>query len=338
MQNNQPRLVLEDSSQIERFLSSVANWLNTHWIFKTFIQFLPSICSPIILTGLGTVLGLKSDSGLTTLGWIVVLIIYIQALLVSIVSNHKAKHDQQQNTIWASKVDEYDSAITLLNTIFDAEHGYERSIVKHTLTASHDVKWKMDDASKLQQLFSVEYSMQEINRQLKDCFEKITSLHKRDISISSLFSLDGKQWEWIDRDDAYGGLSLDELVQSGTTFYEVSSGNISFAYANDKASAAERTGKYKYKYDDKDLEGKAKGSIICWKVTLGDKNKEIAHAIINIATYNKKIADGIENPADIDTLYEDTIRNYILKHFEGEIQLALTTYYLSTAAKKALVS
>lgn len=316
-------------------MSPVANWLNTHWIIKTIIQFFPSVWSPIVMTGLGTTLGLKTDLGLTTGGWIAVVIVYLAALSVSIVSGYKAKRDAQQNIIWASEVDKYESAIGLLNTMFDSEHAFEKSIVQHTLEQSCNVVWQKNDAEKIQKLYSPKHSMQEINKQLKACFAKITSLHKRDILISSLVSLDGKLWDWIDRDDVYSGLSLEELVQEGTTFYEVCSGRTSFAYANDKSHAANGTYKYKYRYDKKDLEKEAKGSIICWQVTIGDGNRVIAQAIINISTYNKKFADGLDDQTAIDSLYNDIIRNHILKHFEGEIQLALTAYYLSVAANQS---
>lgn len=337
MTQKKSELVVKESNPIRVRLSRLADWLNKHWVLKTIVTFIPSIWSPIIITGLGALLRLKTDSGLTAGGWIGVALVYPTALLASILSGYKAKRDAEKNVVWASKVDEYESAIGLLNTLFDAEHSFEKAIVQHTLEQSNSVKWLKEDSEKIKKLYSPKYSMQEINKQLKSCFIKITNLNKRDILVSSLISLDGKNWTWIDRDDVYSGLDIDELIQEGTTFYEVCSGRTFYAYANDKKKAAEGGGKYKYRYDNKDQQSETKGSIICWMVTIGNGDRVIARLIINISTYNKKIADGLDDPVEIDSLYNDTILNHILKHFEGEIQLALVSYYLASMANTTAV-
>lgn len=330
MSQKQPELVVKERSVIQGLISDLADWLNTHWVIKTILQFLPSIWSPIIITGFGTTLRLKNQDGLTTFGIISAITLYLIALLVSIIAGFKAKRDTEKNRIWSSKEDEYKSAIGLLNTLFDSEHTYEKSITQHALENSKDIIWNQEDCLKLQKLFSAEYCMREIKKQIKSCFFQITKLNIRDLFISSLVSLDGINWEWIDREDVYSGLEIDELIQEGTTFHEVSSGRTTFAYANDKACAADGSTPYRYKYDKKDLESKTKGSIICWQVTIGNGHKVIAQMIINISTYNKKFADGLEDPQEIEMLYNNTIRNHILKHFEGEIQLALVSYYLAS--------
>lgn len=318
-------LVETSNSRIKCFFAGLAEWMNNHWITKSIIQFFPSVWAPIIMTGLADSLGLKGQNGLTIKGWIGVCFVFGLSLLVTIVSNLKSKRDAKKAEHWTSIINAKESDINLYQTISDGEMQAEKYRLEDVLayiSSCTEVQMEVKEFVKLS--FSPQKHLEHIANEIKQCFERVTPMRRRDFCVSMAISIDEGNWNWISQVDIAGCASLIDLSSKGSTFYEVSSGDKVFSYYNDKTVASNEK---HYYMDARDKSHEGKGSIICWEVPLYKNGKCLVRLILSISTYGKCFSSSKETEI-IRTMYEDKIKRIILDQFENEIKLDIALHYV----------
>ena len=162
-------------------------------------------------------------------------------------------------------------------------------------------------------------------------------VRSRDVhaSIHYCFPNLDNSWHIVKGFEQYDGLSIQELLQEGTTFYEVLHSPDGFKFYNSKAEA--QANKH-YTVDNKDVfdnEGKPLGSIACYKVELMDYDRVVyARAIISISTRSKRFLDKVE-PDELRNV-EYNLKTKVFYEFVKQIAVELALLYIKMAQKKSL--
>ena len=173
---------------------------------------------------------------------------------------------------------------------------------------------------------------------LRECFAQVSEVSKSNIYISAAISVVNKnsskkpEWEWLVAPPSEGTASLVELLnKNNNSAFNIVIQGTPFFYANDKNTAAKNN---QYYFDKRDESYKKEGSIICCEFdeVIG---KFKIRMVISISTYGEKIVKiEDENSEDrVKLIYEERIREIILKQFEGEIKEDLLWYGTQIAKK-----
>ena len=312
------------------FIYSLADKINdTLWI-KVILQAFPIVWTTVIVQ-IGRSLFITEKGGLNLLGGGIAIISAGISIFILVITGIKSQQDKKEKNKLDKNVSVYTSEIELRKAITNAECTLEDRRNRHLRTWIERHQSNDTISAFVNEALNPKERINTVFDGLSECFEEVTELQKAEVFQSAAIAIENTsiyqkpKWEWIVNPPVEGTPSLDKLLSEKSSFKIVADG-IPFFYANDKKLAAKEK---KYILDGRDKVYNGEGSIICCEIDETINNWKI-RLIISISTYGKKIVSNTDEQAGIQikTVYEDKIRDVIIKQIEGEIKEDLLWYAL----------
>lgn len=339
-------------------LASLFDLYNISWLGKGILKLIP-----LAVTLLLTFKGLPSNTGWRTFGIIASIVVFLLSGFDVLASTKKESDDivsanvklkrelstkeslnQKNEQKWQKERDKlkkqlseaedswerYQSINEIRKSIATAEAMiYEKQNRSFVKFIDHGGKIRSETRTCLIELRDPKLEIDGIFDELCSCFTGFCRLERSEISFSAAVRLNKtERWVWISKPKEKTA-SIDELQDGNSLFKTVAEKKgKDYDYIADKSNSDKP-----YIFDELDESYGHKGSIICWKIGLPCENREIS-MVISISTYGKQLveitdSDGIpddQKEKRISEAYEKTIRDIILKQFEGRLQEELLWY------------
>ena len=320
---------------ISIILDFIADKLNDIVWLKVLLQALPVIWTTVILQ-IWRPFFYQPDGSLTKLGGGIAIGLALGSIALMIITGLKSKKDKKDNQIMDREINSYENEIELRKAITGAE-----STIEERRNRQLRMWIENNRPDEILCLFvdQARNPKERVNTALDElgkCFEEITELQKDEIYQSAAIAMvntnspKDPEWEWISQPPPEGTATLETLLSTNSAFKTVASGE-PFFYANDKIKASSEG---RYALDGRDSTY-GNGSIICFEV--GEQiGKWKIRLIISISTYGKTIVSIGDQSKGIDEkkVYEDKIRDIIVKQFEGEIKEDLLWFGLKNIKER----
>lgn len=320
---------------ISIILNFIADKLNDIVWLKVLLQALPVIWTTVILQIWRPVF-YQADGRFTKLGGGIAIGLALGSISLMIITGLKSKKDKKDNQMMDREIDSYENEIELRKAITGAESTIEE---RRNRQLRMWIENNRPDESLCSFVDQARNPKERVNTALDElgkCFEEITELQKDEIYQSAAIAMvntnspKDPEWEWISRPPLEGTATLETLLSTNSAFKTVASGE-PFFYANDKIKASSEG---RYTLDGRD-NTYGNGSIICFEV--GEQiGKWKIRLIISISTYGKTIVSIGDQSKGIEEkkVYEDKIRDIIVKQFEGEIKEDLLWFGLKNIKER----
>ena len=308
----------------------IADALNDTVVLKVVLQSLPLFWSTIISPVFHDQLYDSTSGNLNNTGRVIVVLTFGVSLVLTLLTSIKTQADRKQENKLRSDIDSYQTEVNLRSSLAESDIMLEEQRNRHFRTVGPELK---PDEGVRRFVASAMTPAKRINAaldELSSCFGTVSGIPRTDFMLSGAIAIAKKntrlkdlQWGWVSEPALEGTASLDELIKNPSAFSIVANGR-PFYYANDKIAAAEK-GEYYLDGKDRTYHG---GSIVCTEVVeaIGDWRIRL---IISISTYGKRIveeAEEREDPQLVQTLYEDRIRDTVIRQFLGELKEDLLWY------------
>ncbi len=320
---------VKKENRISIALYCIAELLNDYWLIKVVFQALPIIWTTVILHIFHDKLYDSSTGNLNALGVILACVIVVVSAALLVLTDVKASKDKKETEKTKNDMISYQAEIDLRRELTKAETTVEERRNRHFRNSVGKIK-NSDPVN-----IFVSKTMDPMERistaldGLGQCFSSLSRIASNEFTLSGAIAIENTNsknkttpWKWISLSTMEGTASIEELLKHNSSFKLVASGR-PFFYANDKKEAADN-GEYYWDGRDKTY---GTGSIVCSEIDEKIDNWRI-RLIISISTYGKQILsqEEIDNGADIAVVYEERIRDTIIKQFEGELKEDLLWY------------
>ena len=321
--------------KIKKILISFHEWNQQRWFIWSFIHTLVGVWFSLILTFWGEPLKLiKIEDGnreLSCLG-VFLTILTIGWSFFCLVSQRYYEYHQSNLNIYEPSSGE--KLLTIVNkSIIEICNNKHSSLLKRVIKLKNEQIENVNETPCKQ----LELIANELCSCLSQLFtQKDYNVRKTDISVRIFYNFpcEGNVWKVTDNVSADGSLTIDELLQQGTTFHYTLNNNEKFVFFNSKEEAR-KTNKYKpVENDDYDNTNCLKGSIACYKIVHSLNQKKLVQAIICISSYSKKFIKS-DKPEDIITA-KSNIQHFVMDAFSRRISIELSSLYLQLLKNKAL--
>lgn len=316
-------------NRVLKALYYLADALNDNLLLKIILQALPIIWTTVIVQRWHSIFYNSESGNLNALGGTIAGILAVISIFVLILTTIKSSLDKIEKENTDKDIDSYQGEIELRRALTEAESTLEDRRNRHFRHAVEEMK---SDEPIHTFVSSAMYPMERINTALDglgECFSKLSGISRTEFTLSGAVSIENKNsknknmdWNWISIPTLEGTASIAELLKNKSAFNIVASGS-PFYYANDKKAAANK-GEYYLDGRDKSY---GSGSIVCSEID-EEIGKWRIRLILSISTYGKQIAndDELREGVSLETVYEDRIRDIIIKQFEGELKEDLLWY------------
>lgn len=317
-------------------LGIAADWINKHWIIKMIGLFVPTIWLPLVVRYLGeeSILLLPASNRLSTVGWVLTIIIYVIGFAFNFLSSFRIHRINLNDDKKAAQLVEYSNKISELMS--------DREFLKLTLGHLSDICENkaqtlreyierhpvitspfMETVQPLKQLMRMSES-------ITTFISEVSLISKKDIVVSMAYilpTLTGN-WRWVEGHRVADGLELSELINNpNTTFYRACFGSEPVIFEEDKQVAEAN---HRYVFDEKDKtmrskDGRTKvGSIFVKRIVLESSSKKLVKLILSISTYGKKLVDDSRTANEVFNIIDE----YIIGNFEKRIDVELANLYI----------
>lgn len=316
-------------NRLVKALYYLADALNDNLFWKIFFQALPIIWTTAIVQIWHSTFYNNETGNLNELGITIAVILAIISIFILILTNVKSSIDKKEKEKTEKDIDSYLGEIELRRALSEAESTLEDRRNRHFRHAVEDMK-STDSIHAF--VSNAMYPMERINTALdglSECFSKLSGISKTDFTLSGAVSIENKNsrnknldWDWISIPTMEGTASITDLLKNKSAFSIVANG-MPYYYANDKKIASK---KGEYYIDGRD-KAYGIGSIVCAEID-EEIGKWRIRLILSISTYGKQITneDELGDGVSLATVYEDRIRDIIIKQFEGELKEDLLWY------------
>lgn len=304
--------------------SNKLNKCNFSWriLLKTICAFLPTIWMPIVINWIGQYIGfvevVSGSKKITTIGWIVTIVVFIIIFSYLYLNNskldinilNKEKELLEQNN---KLLDDIISGM-IHNSTKKCDR-YINFIKKNKKCI--DIENVIDCVDPIEQIKIILESISMIFYFLtKEC-----SMKQQDIVVTLAFNANNN-WQWIGDNSLQDGLAMETLLENPyTTLYHTIKGKANFIFHPDKIDANKKN---EYVYDERDIDNLNIGSIVCKKLICCDD----VNAVLSITTYGNKM---VREDADINKTR--TLIKNILVPFEKRIVEECIMLYVKNAVK-----
>lgn len=293
------------------FLTSIAAFLEKHWVFNLVFVNLSAVWLPILYTFFGVQLQLviidQQSSQTTTLGF--ALMVFFLAVIVvgngAIVYDKKTrkedfkveklKHELQEQTEIRFVLSQLNSSASSLcenklSTLIDQVDFYIKNSAMKAPTIISNPIGQLDFLAK----------------ELSFCLATLLKVQERHY-ITELFTSiiyrfpqeNDKEWHWATRER---GLSISELTDEQgakkSTFQTLLNSRDHSIFENSKQVLYEKGQYIPDNEDEYDENGKLKGSIACYQCEIKKNNRVIIEFVITITSYAQQFAQA-ENDGDM---------------------------------------
>lgn len=311
------------------FFIKIYEWVRKRWFIVSFLLTTSSFWFSLVLSFWGEELHFivinENKKQFTRLGFLLTMVVIIISFVIQMAQrcyeNSKLNPDENKRKMdFLEKVNEETVFIcgckfgTLKREILKIKNDKIKDFPKIISIPSNQLKYILETMIEcLCELLSTrEYSIQK-----KDMY----------ISLFYNFPLENDSWEQLVTSLPEKGLSIEELLKEGTTFYRLLKTRKKFLFFNNKEEAKKTNNYIPDEEDIIDENGDLKGSIACYKVVIKEQNKTLIQAVLSISTYNKRFINN--NDKKKIEYIESVIREYIINPFMIRINIELCLLYLS---------
>lgn len=285
-------------------------------------------------------LGLATENGrsLTPLGRIVYCLSIAASFLI-VLANSYAAHCKQTICLNDSNSKEYDDDIANYDAVLEGLSYVNSECVSDLIETMCSASANAYDYPQV--LTNPAEHLRILSEKLASTIATLFSVRSHRVkpidvhsSIHYCFPNLDDSWHIAKGHEQYDGLSTQELLQEGTTFYEVLHSSNGFKFYNSKAEA--KSNKH-YVVDNKDVldkDGKPLGSIACYKIELIDNNRVVyVRAVVSISTRTKPFlkkasADDLRN-------VEYNLKAKVFYEFAKQIAVELALLYIKKTSCSA---
>ncbi len=308
----------------------MANYQQKHWIVYLLLGRLSVAWYSLILTYLGTNIGLiNGNNKLTVFGWLCTSVLAILVFLFEIANKYKQSLNKDAPEI---------SAYALLNNLREETDNICKAKLSTLLNVIHSIK----KTNQIAFPTIISNPLNQLDEIAKRMASSLRFLLREDgmppwqvddlyVSIAYQFPLESDNWFWATEEH---GMSLQDLltpktnnpdqVETVSTFKYLLSSKGNTKFYNSKADA-EKDHKYlSDDLDERDSSGKLLGSIACYEDFVKKSDKTYIHYVLTIATYSRPFTRYMD---EVDNVRHNMKMNFV-SLFSIRIRIELCLLYL----------
>lgn len=317
---------------LQKGLLKIAQFQKTHWFISIFLIRLSAVWFSLILAYFGETLSLiKVVEGTKSMTWIGA--VATGLLILAILLFEAAKHVESHVNRDPFEVGGFFFLNSLrkgINKICDSKLSTLIARVDSVKKSGCKAPTIVSDPPK---------QLQGISDQIVGCLSQLLAeksdnqVSGKDIyaTIAYQFPQEGNEWHWATEER---GLGLDQLVPATTaghsaksTFLVLLESGKNYVFYNRKQEAFE-TGKYICDdYDEKDDNGKLKGSIACYKLEIKKNDTIYVRAVLSITSYQQQFSSDESN--EVIRTVRKNMDDFVISDFSKRIKIELCLLYLS---------
>lgn len=315
----------------KKFLIKLHEWEQQQWMIVSIFLSTSSIWFSLILSFFGETFRFVSINNngkrqFTVIGFICTFIIIIISCLFAAAQRYYEynKFNSDINTMKLFVLEQVDLGT---NKICDNKFITLKKLI-------YDIKKTGNNKRAPIIVSKPEEQLKHITERMSNCLSKLLSQNEYDIREDELyisvyynFPLENNNWNLADSLSPEKGLDIDALLNRNTTFAKILESNKTLLFYNSKEQAQKYDCYISDSEDKYDSNNRLKGSIVCYKIIIKEKEQVLAIAVVSISTYNKKFVNSDDKKV-IETA-EYNINEYIFKPFEKRMRIELCLLYLS---------
>lgn len=317
---------------VQKGLLKIAQFQKTHWFISLFLIRLSAVWFSLVLAYFGESFGLiEVVDGAKSMTWIGIVATVFLILLILLFES--AKHVESHVNKEPFEIGGFVFLNSLrkgINKICDSKLSTLIAQVDSIKKSGGNPPAIVSDPPK---------QLQGIADQIVGCLSQLLTeksdnrVSGKDIyaTIAYQFPLEGGEWYWATEER---GLGLDQLVPIATagisaksTFSVLLESGKNYVFYNRKQDAFE-TGKYICDdYDEKDDNGKLKGSIACYKLEIKKNDTIYVRAVLSITSYQQQFSSDVSN--EVVRTVRKNMDDFVISDFSKRIKIELCLLYLS---------
>lgn len=321
-------------SWVKRILLTISRWHNDKFIVVSLISTLLGVWLPTTLDYLDAYIPLfviDAESNVRRPKKVVFVII-ILSMLWSLIVAIADRYNNKNNETMGISADTIGHTETIYETVGASVSTVHNDIVSRKIDFLHDALSGIADPNLYigKPCEDIKRISSEISNTLSRLLtSKHFNIRNTDIYTTVFYSFRGDNGKWhrADSEKHESGLSIDSLLSAGSTLYEALHSVDNFVYFHSKEDARRQNKYLPSALDQSTKDGKLKGSIACYRLTVVKGGNTYIQCVICVATYNKQFSPDSKE-GTIQNI-KHNIENNLLNEYEPLLKGALCDLYIT---------